>query len=123
MAVSDEQIIAALLQHGTMKEAAAACGISPRTIYDRMDKREFRAQYMAAKNDLIRKAVFSINKKLSDAVDTVAAIMTDTDTTPAVRLQAAQVIINNAGRFAERLSQEERATRSESKSAWDLDLD
>lgn len=113
--VPDEKIIAALLQYGTMKEAAAACGITPRTIYDRMDTREFRAQYMAAKTDIVRKAVFTINEKLSDAITTVAEIMTNSDTSPAVRLQAAQVIINNAGKFAERLSDDEHASRIASK--------
>lgn len=108
---TDEQIIAALLQHGTMTEAAQACGISPRTIYDRMNEREFRAQYMEAKTDIVRKAVYSINGKLSAAVDAVAEIMTDKAVNPAVRLQAAQVIINNAGKFAERLTADERSSR------------
>ena len=35
-AVSNEEIIAALLQHGTVREAAEAAGTTPRTIYDRM---------------------------------------------------------------------------------------
>ncbi len=108
---TDEQIIAALLQHGTITEAASACGITPRTIYDRMDNREFRAQYMEAKNDIIRKAVYSINQKLSDAIDSTAEIMTDKGINPAVRLQAAQVIITNAAKFAERLNDAEKASR------------
>ena len=76
-AISNEEIIAALLQSGTIKEAARAAGTTPRTIYDRMKDREFRAEYMEAKNDIIRKAVFSINEKLGAAVDTVAEIMAD----------------------------------------------
>lgn len=123
MAVSDEQIIAALLQHGTMKEAAAAVGITPRTIYDRMDNREFRAMYMQAKVDIIRKAVFTINEKLAEAIDTVAGIMTDAANNPAVRLQAANVIINNAGKFSERLAQNERESRSEAKNPWAFDFE
>ncbi|MBQ1388628.1 MAG: helix-turn-helix domain-containing protein [Clostridia bacterium] len=85
-AVSNEEIIAALLQHGTIKDAAAAAGTTPRTIYDRMNDREFRAEYMEAKNDIIRKAVFTINEKLSAAIDTIADIMTDADNNPAIRL-------------------------------------
>lgn len=108
---TDEQIIAALLQHGTIAKAAEACDISPRTVYERMDNREFRAAYMEAKNDIIRKAVFSINQKLGAAVDAVSEIMTDKGVNPAVRLQAAQVIINNAGKFADRLTDEEKASR------------
>ena len=121
--VSNEEIIAALLQHGTMKDAAAAAGTTPRTIYDRMNDREFRAEYMEAKNDIIRKAVFTINKKLSAAIDAVSEIMEDTDTNPAIRLQAAQTILNNAGKFAQRLTQDEYQSRNESKSPFDFDFD
>ena len=120
--VSNEEIIAALLQHGTMKDAAAAAGTTPRTIYDRMNDREFRAEYMEAKNDIIRKAVFSINEKLSAAIDAVADIMNDKDNNPAVRLQAAQTILNNAGKFAERLTHDEYQSRNETKSPFDFDF-
>lgn len=112
-AISNEEIIAALLQHGTVREAAEAAGTTPRTIYDRMKDREFRADYMEAKNDIIRKAVYSINAKLSEAIDAVADIMNDADTNPAVRLQAAQTIISNAAKFAERLTKDERQSRLE----------
>jgi len=121
-AISNEEIIAALLQHGTVKDAAAAAGTTPRTIYDRMNDREFRAEYMEAKNDIIRKAVFTINEKLSAAIDTVADIMTDKDNNPAIRLQAAQTILNNAGKFAERLTHDEYQSRNEGKSPFDFDF-
>ena len=121
-AISNEEIIAALLQHGTIKEAAAAAGTTPRTIYDRMNDRDFRAEYMEAKNDIIRKAVFSINEKLSAAIHAVADIMTDTDNNPAIRLQAAQTIINNAGKFADRLTKDEYQSRNEAKDPFDFDF-
>ena len=107
-AISNEQIIAALLQNGTIKEAAAAVGASPRTIYDRMRGFEFQSEYREAKAGIVRRAVFSINERLSAAIDAVTEIMNDTSTNPAVRLQAAQVIINNAGKFADRLNREEQ---------------
>lgn len=119
-AISNEEIIAALLQHGTIKDAAAAAGTTPRTIYDRMNDREFRSEYMEAKNDIIRKAVFTINEKLSAAIDAVAEIMTDKDNNPAVRLQAAQTILNNAGKFAARLTHDEYQSRNEGKGPFDF---
>lgn len=121
-AVSNEEIIAAILQHGTIKDAAAAVGVSPRTIYERMNNCDFRAEYMAAKNDIIRKAVFTINENLSAAIDAINDLMTDKETPPAIRLQAAQTIINNAGKFAERLSREEYQSRTENRSAFTIDL-
>ena len=112
--VSNEEIIAALLQHGTIKEAAAAAGTSPRTIYDRMkNDRDFRGEYAEAKNSIVRKAVFSINEKLGEAVEAVAEIMNDKDINPAVRLQAAQTILTNAAKFNERLTNGECYARSE----------
>ena len=121
-AVSDEEIIAALINNGTIRAAAAAAGIAERTIYDRMKDRDFRAEYMAAKTDIIRAAVFTINGKLSAAVDTVSEIMQDPNTNNAVRLQAAQVIINNAAKFAQRLQNEERDSREESKGLFDFEF-
>lgn len=121
-AISNEEIISALLQHGTIKEAAAAAGTAPRTIYDRMNDREFRSQYMEAKNDIIRKAVFTINTQLAAAVDVVADIMNDRETNPAIRLQAAQVLINNAGKFADRLARDEYQSRNEAKGPFDIEL-
>lgn len=109
-AVSNEVIIAALLQHGTIKEAAAAAGTTSRTIYDRMKDNEFRAEYKAAKCDIIRTATINVTGKLGAAIDAVAEIMNDPEVNPAVRLQAAQTIINNAGKIASRLDDEEAAS-------------
>ncbi len=120
-AVSDEEIIAAVLQHGTIKEAAAAVGITPRTVYDRMEDREFRSLYMAAKADIVREAVFSLNRKLSAAVDTITEIMQDKDNNPATRLQAAQMILKHAEGFAQRLAQDEYNSRQEAKGAFDFE--
>lgn len=108
-AISDEQIIAALLSNGTIKAAAAAVGLSERAIYDRMNDGEFKALYRAAKADLIRAAVFHINGQLQEAIDTVVAVMKNEDNNPAIRLQAAQTILNNAGKFAQRLQKDENS--------------
>lgn len=108
-AISDEQIIAALLDHGTIRAAAQAAGISERTLYDRMNKGDFQALYKAAKADLIRAAVLNINRQLQAAIDTVVEVMQDPDNNAAVRLQAAQTILNNAGKFAQRLQLDENS--------------
>lgn len=109
-AVSNEELIAALMLHGSVKEAAAAAGISTRTMYDRMTDTEFAEAYTHAKGDIIRHALNSINSKLNAAIETVAEIMADKEVNPATRLQAAQTILNNAGKFTERLTDCECAT-------------
>ena len=120
---NDERIITALLQHGTIKEAAAAADTTPRTIYNRMKNREFRAQYEAAKNDILRTAYITINGKLTAAIEAVAEIMQNPENNAAVRLQAAQAIITNAAKFTERLRADEYNARQEGKSPFDFDLD
>ena len=112
-AVSDELLISALLNNGTIKAAAAAAGVSERTLYDRMNEGQFQALYKAAKADLIRAAVFSLNSKVQAAIDTVAAVMQDENNNAAVRLQAAQTILNNAGKFAQRLAANEAQTEAQ----------
>ena len=106
-AVSDEQIIAALLANGTIRAAAAAVGLSERALYDRMNAGDFQARYRAAKADLVRAAVFNINNQLQAAINTVVDVMQDERNNAAVRLQAAQTILNNAGKFAQRLQADE----------------
>lgn len=106
-AIPDEKLVAALLSNGTIKAAAASAGISERALYDRMNTGTFQELYKAAKADLIRSAVFSINSNLQAAIDTINDIMTDTNNNAAIRLQAAQTILNNAGKFTERLQTDE----------------
>lgn len=112
-AISDEEIIAALLQSATLKEAAALAGISPRSLYDRMNKEAFIAAYQRAKAEHLRAALLSLNGKVEEAIATIAGIMQDEKTNPATRLQAAQTILNHAGRISKQLTQEEaEATRA-----------
>ena len=123
-AISNEAIIAALLQHGTVREAAKAAGTTSRTIYDRMQNQDFTAEYSAAKNEVLRQALLSVNDKLGAAIDEVAAIMSDPNVNPAVRLQAAQTIINSAAKFSERLDRCEKTQRMQADPmnfmTWDL---
>ena len=111
--ITDEQLVVAILDHGTIREAAQAVGLAERTVYDRMTKSNFQAVYRAAKNDLIRSAVLNLNRRIQSAVDVVASIMEDEEINPATRLQAAQTILNNAAKFATRLQADEAAVVSQ----------
>ena len=111
-AVSDEQLIAALLANGTIKAAAGVVGLSERAVYDRMNDGDFKALYKSAKADLIRGAVVNLNNQVQAAIDTVVEIMQDDSNNAAIRLQAAQTILNNAGKFAQRLQADESRTEA-----------
>lgn len=120
-AVSDEEIITALLNNGTINAAAAAVNLSARAVYDRMHDGEFQALYKSAKADLMRTAVLNLNKQLQAAIDTVVAVMQNEENNAQTRLQAAQTILNNAGKFADRLQGNENAVNVQmesNKSDW-----
>lgn len=106
---SDEVIISSLLAHGTIRAAAAAVGVSERTIYTRMNEGEFQALYRSSKADLLRESMLRLSGKMQAAIDTTAEIMENPENNPAIRLQAAQTILNNAGRYAQRLQEEENS--------------
>ncbi len=112
-AVSDEELVSALLSNGTIKAAAAAVGISERSLYDRMNQGEFIALYKSAKADIIRAAVINLNRHIQTATETIIEIMTDPENNAAIRLQAAQTILKNADRLADRLSYTESSVTAQ----------
>lgn len=119
--VSDEQLIATLLTNGTKKSAAAALGISESVIYDRMKDKDFKAMYSAARADLLRETLAEIQKGTLSAVRTIVGVMENTENNPAVRLQAAQTLLNTAGRIAEALNKaEEKAENKEYNALFSL---
>lgn len=121
-AVSDEEIIAALLTSGTVKAAARAIGITERTIYNRMTDGEFQLLYRSAKTDILRQALHKLNAHTAAAIDTISEIMYCEDNNPATRLQAAQTLLGSAEKFTSRLTAAEQAVinQKESNTFWNL---
>ena len=106
-AISDEDIIAALLSAGSVKAAATAAGIPVRTLYDRMNNAEFQTLYRSARAEVLRAAVHNLNGHIQEAVNTIAEVMNNEEINAATRLQAAQTILNTAEKYSKRLQAEE----------------
>ena len=121
-AVSDEEIVAALLSSGSIQEAAQAAGIAARTIYDRMGTREFRAVYSAAKSDIIRQAVFSMCGNIATAVNVIIGIMNNEENPAGTRLSAAKLLLDNAGKFTDRLTEADKTTAEMAEPAFCFDV-
>jgi len=121
-ATSDEEIIAALISCGSISEAAARLNMAPRTIYDRMGYREFKAAYSAAKADIVRQAVLTMGRNLAGAVDVVTEIMNDDGNPAATRLQAAKLIIENAAKFTDRLAAADEYTADKATDPMGFDI-
>lgn len=119
---TNEQIIAALLEHGTVSAAARACGISTRTVRERMNERDFQILYQEAKADIVRSAVISIDQKLNGVIDILWSILNSEDVSPAVKIQAGQCLLSHAGKLAARLTDAETANQeaNQPRNPWDL---
>ena len=119
-ATSNEEIIVALMNNSTLAQAATAAGISSRALYDRMTDQAFRAEYQAARAAVLRETVNNLTQRTSAAVNTIAEIMEDTEASPATRLQAAQIILNTAAKFTERLDKADNAALAARRLSYDV---
>lgn len=108
--ISDEQIVGAILHCGTAAGAAELLGVNVSTIYRRMRTNSAQAIYRSVQADLLRQTVEDLCDVRDDALAVVQNIMNDPDVNAAIRLQAAQTILSNDLKYAERLAQvEDRA--------------
>ena len=117
-AISNEEIIAALMDSRSIADAASKLGISERSIYDKMTNKFFQMEYNAAKADFLREALNSLKQRTGAAIATIAELMEAQETAPAIRLQAAKMILDSASRFAERLDSSDKATSQTGEKAW-----
>ena len=114
MKPNDEKIIAALLSTGSVTEAEKQCAVSRRTIYTRLSDPAFRAEYDARRKAALDGACDALRASLSAAITTVREIILDKKNAPQVRLNAAQIILQNAIRYGEQVELAEQVERLES---------
>lgn len=107
--VSDEKILAALMECGTATEAAARLNIAPKTIYRRLCNVEFKALYKSLQADFLRLTVRELADSRADAVEVIQEIMQDETVNPAIRLQCAQSILSFDIKYSAKLSEAEAA--------------
>lgn len=108
--VDDELIIASLVSHRTIKEAALSIGITERTVYTRMRDAEFEQAYKCARTDILRGAVSEVSRQVQDALGVIGEIMHSEDASAQVRLNAAAMILTYSEKAQNRLKAEEIAT-------------
>lgn len=99
--LSNEEIIAALIECGTVKKASSFLGCKEHTIYNRMKQPDFEALYSEAKLEIVKTATASIQGHLSEAIQTLIDIMKDPETAAQTRANCAESIIRNSLRLTE----------------------
>lgn len=98
---TDETIIAALIEAGSIKEAAGKLECTPRTIYDRMKKPAFREAYNQAKGEIMKIATAKLQGEIAASIDTLAKLRDAEDTPKQTRANCAVSILQYSTRFVE----------------------
>lgn len=101
MAISNAQIMAALVACGSVRTAAKAVGCSESTIRTRLADPDFRAQYEKAKSEILLEACDALSARLTSAVDALYRVLDDDSTPATVRVSAADAILRHGLRYVE----------------------
>lgn len=107
------KVIAALLSHRTVEEAANAADIAPRTIYRWMQSERFRIALAQAQGEVLMDAVRALVADMQKNHEVMMKIRDDGDNEDSVRLRAAQALDNSLLRWRELGSVEERLAELE----------
>lgn len=114
MTPNKERLLAALLTSKTKKEAAAAAGITDRTMRTYFEDPEFCARYREAFANVVQDATRQAQQLLDPALSTLKEVMEDEEIPAAARVNAAKIALDYAVRLtdqndlAERLAALER---------------
>lgn len=102
--ISDEQLLTALLIHGSVGKAATALSMSRNAIYKRLQVDSFRQQYDAAQGALLSVASTAMADGLNDAVGALLDVIRDKDSAASVRVSAADSLLRHCCRYIESAS-------------------
>jgi hypothetical protein len=108
-----EEAIAALLLHRNTEEAARAVGIAPKTLLRWLQIPEFQAAFRAAKWAVYSQAIGRLHQMSGPAVSTLGKVMVDPSTPAAVKVRAADSILNHTIKAIETENLEARLTELE----------
>ena len=96
-----ELLLSALLTNPTIKEAALSVGIPETTAYSWLRKPDFAEEYKKRKRQAVSEASDYLQSRISAATKIIDDIMSDTETPPQVRLNAAKAIIDTSYKIIE----------------------
>ena len=99
---NDEIILAALLSTPTVRAAAEACGVSESVIYSRRKEPDFKDRYDRERREMLTQSAAALQTHLGAAIEAMGEIVSDKETNPQTRLNAAEAVIRNTLKLTER---------------------
>ena len=111
--VTDETVIAALMENSTLEAAAAQCGLSVRQLYDRRKNTEFMRKLAEAQTAALGDTCRYLQHSTGSAAAVLLEIAENRDENAQVRVTAARAILEQAAKFTETVDVLERLERLE----------
>jgi len=93
MTPKKQKALVALLTQPTKEKAAAAAGITSKTLRGYLDDPEFQAEYRKAFAELVEDATRKVQQTLDPAVAVLREVMEDSDENGQVRVSAARSVL------------------------------
>ena len=101
MKIDDERILAALIAAGSVRRAAQIADVSESTIRNRLKDDAFRAEYEAAKGEILSEACDALSARLTLAVDGLSSILEDAESSATAKISAADSVLRHGLRYIE----------------------
>ena len=112
-----DQIILALLEHGTIEKAAASLGVSDVTVWRWLKKPDSQEAYRKARRDAFSRSIARLQHASGSAVSVLLRVMVDKDAPAASRVRAADSVLDRAANAIELEDLEVRVQRLELEDA------
>ncbi|MCL2071597.1 MAG: phBC6A51 family helix-turn-helix protein [Oscillospiraceae bacterium] len=90
------QAVSALISCPTVKQAAAECGISERTIYRWLEKPDFVAALDKARQQVSKRITKAVISRAERAAKVLDEVMSDVEMPPPSRVSAAKCLLDTA---------------------------
>ncbi|MBP1934892.1 helix-turn-helix transcriptional regulator [Ammoniphilus resinae] len=91
-----EQVIVALLNYPTIKQAADASGVGETTIYRWLRDEDFKQSYKEVRHKALGNTIARLQQVSQQAVNTLQEVMMDDTATPNSRVSAAKAVLEMA---------------------------
>lgn len=101
MTPKQQKALLALLENPTKERAAAAAGITSKTLRGYLENVEFQAEYKKAFAGLVETATRQAQQTLHPALSTLKEIMEDVNIAPSARVQACRTALEYTIRLTE----------------------
>ena len=98
---NDEKILSALIATKTISAAAAAAGVSERTVYSRLADDDFRAEYERRQSMTLDAACKELQSAMTDAVKVLSAAINNERYSINYRISAARIVLDYSIKLTE----------------------